>query len=186
MSDNNLDTPSETDRLPDEPMSLVEASQLNLLVADELQFEQKGVHLTLAINGEQVSTGVQIYRAYPLSDPTHYLSICDEENKEIGVLVEPEELSKENRALVEYHLNRRYLVPIVKRILSTKERFGTLDWAMETDRGECRFSTRNLREYSFSPTPGRLLIQDIDGNRYDIRDVNALDKKSQDMLYKYM
>jgi len=186
MSDNNLDTSLETADLPDEPLSLVEASQLNLLIPEDLHFEQKGIHLSLSIKGEEVSTNVQIYRAYPLSDPMHYLSICDDENKEIGVLVDPEELSMENRALVEHHLNRRYLVPIVNRILSTKERFGTLDWVMETDRGECRFSTRNLREYSFSPTPGRLLIQDIDGNRYDIRDVNALDKKSQDMLYRYM
>ena len=186
MSDNNLDISLETDTLQDEPLSLVEASQLNLLKADELHFEQSGVHLSLLINNEEISKNVQIYRAYPLSAPTHYLSICDEDNKEIGVLIDPGELSKENRALVEHHLNRRYLVPIVNRILSTRERFGTLDWVMETDRGECRFSTRNLREYSFSPTPGRLLIQDIDGNRYDIRDVNALDKKSLDMLYRYM
>ena len=79
MSDNNLDTSLGTGELPDEPLSLVEASQLNLLIANELHFEQKGVHLTLSIKGEEVSANVQIYRAYPLSDPTHYLSICNDE-----------------------------------------------------------------------------------------------------------
>ena len=184
--DTVLQIDSQPDSAPEKPMSLLEASQLAILNPAELSFFMKGIHLHLSIEGKGDVGQINVFRAYPLSDPMHYLSICNKENEEIGVLMDPGELSESDRVLVKKHLDRRYLVPIVSNIISTKERFGTLEWTMDTDRGMCTFTTRNLREYSFQPSPGRLLIEDVDGNRYDIRDVKALSKKSQDLLLKYM
>ena len=170
----------------EQPLSLVEASQLVILDPEQLAFSQKGADLRLTIGGERSVRRVQVYRAYPLSEPTRYLSVCDDGDNEVGILVDPSALSVQNRELVEKHLDRRYLVPIVLSVVAIKERFGTLEWTMETDRGPCTFTTRNLRENSMRPSPGRIIIQDVDGNRYDVRDVDALSKKSQDLLYKYM
>ena len=39
-----------------------------------------------------------------------------------------------------------------------------------------RFTTRNLRENVQRPAPARIILNDVDGNRYDIRDVDALSR----------
>ena len=117
--------------------------------------------MRLTVKGDRSVRRVHIYRAYPLSDPTRYLSVCDDDNNEVGILVDPSELSDENQELVQTHLERRYLVPLVIQVVNVKERFGTLEWTMETDRGRCTFTTRNLRENSMRPSPDRLIIQDV-------------------------
>ena len=57
---------------------------------------------------------------------------------------------------------------------------------METDRGVCRFTTRNLRENLQRPAPGRIILNDVDGNRYDIRNVDDLSFESQELLFRHM
>jgi Domain of unknown function (DUF1854) len=125
-------------------------------------------------------------RAFPLSDPSHYLSVRDGQGKEIGLITHPDALRSEDRALVERELERRYFVPAVTRIVSAKERFGTVEWTMETDRGVVRFTTRNLRENVQRPTPGRIILNDVDGNRYDIRDLDRLGAASQELLFRHL
>ena len=83
-------------------------------------------------------------------------------------------------------LARRYLVPAVQRILTAKERFGTVDWEMETDRGVRKLTTRNLRENVQRPAPGRIILSDVDGNRYDIRNIDELDLNSQQLLFQHL
>jgi hypothetical protein len=127
-----------------------------------------------------------VLRAFPLSEPHRFLSVRDGANKEVGMIAEPKDLSEENRKLVDEELSRRYLVPAVRKIVSAIERFGTVDWTMETDRGICKFTTRNLRENVQRPAPGRIILSDVDGNRYDIRKLDDLDAKSQEMLFQHM
>ncbi|MCI0665156.1 MAG: DUF1854 domain-containing protein, partial [Acidobacteria bacterium] len=125
-------------------------------------------------------------RAFPLSEPHRFLSVRGSENKEIGLIVNPADLDGANRQLVDEELERRYLVPTVTRIVSAKERFGTVDWTMETNRGLCRFTTRNLRENVQRPSPDRIILNDVDGNRYDIRNLDDLSIASQELLFRHI
>lgn len=177
---NEIPAPAES------PVSLVEAAQLVFLEPKKLRFFRHGDSLRLTVEGDRTLLKVNVLRAFPLSSPKRFLSIRDGNNKEIGMVADPEALDDESRNLIERDLQRRYLVPWVKRIVSTKERFGTVDWEMETDRGLCKLTTRNLRENVQRPAPGRIIITDVDGNRFDIRDVDALDPESQRMLFQNM
>jgi hypothetical protein len=168
------------------PATLVEASRLVLLDPAKLRFFAHGPILRLTIEDDRSFLKVAILRAFPLSDPGRYLSVRDGQGKEIGLIAQPSSLRDDDRALVERDLERRYLVPAVTRITSARERFGTVEWTMETDRGECRFTTRNLRENVQRPAPGRLILNDVDGNRYDIRDVDALPRASQELLFRHL
>jgi len=76
-------------------------------------------------------------------------------------------------------------MPLIQRVLRVKERFGTLDWEVMTNRGLRAFTTRDLRENVIHPVPGRTLLTDVDGNRYDVRDIYALDRASQAWLLRY-
>ena len=166
--------------------TLVEASQLIFLNPKKLRFCKHGATLRLTIEEDRSFPKVGILRAFPLSNRNNFLSIRDAGDNEIGVVVNPTDLSAENQNLIEEDLQRRYFVPSVKRITSAKERFGTVDWTVETDRGLCRFTTQNLRENVQRPAPGRIILNDVDGNRYDIRNVDELSRESQEMLFRHL
>jgi hypothetical protein len=168
------------------PVTLAEASQLVFLDAQKLSFFTHGATLRMTIAGDRSYLKVGILRAFPLSDPSRFLSVRDGANEEVGLIVDPAQLSVEDRRLVEEYLERRYIVPVVTRIVAAKERFGTVDWTVETDRGLCRFTTRNLRESAQRPAPGRIILNDVDGNRYDIRNVADLSRESQDLLFLHI
>ena len=168
------------------PATLVEASKLMFLDPKRLRFLKHGATLRLTVDEDRSYLAVSIVRAFPMSEPHRFLSVRDSENKEIGLILDPAELDGENRTFVERELERRYLVPAVTRIISAKERFGTVDWAMETDRGVCRFTTRNLRENVQRPAPARIILSDVDGNRYDVKNVDNLSRESQDLLFRHL
>jgi hypothetical protein len=168
------------------PATLVEASQLNFLEPVKLHFYVRNGTLHLTLPEDRCYLKVSVVRAFPLSQRNRFLSVRDGDNKEIGLIVEPSELSKENRELVDADLQRRYLLPAVKRIVSAKERFGTVDWTIETDRGICQFTTKNLREHVQRPTAHRIILNDVDGNRYDIRNVEELSLASQELLFRHV
>lgn len=181
-----MSLPATEPNQPEASVTLVEASQLVFLDVKTLRFFKHGVTLRLTVEKDRSYLKVAILRAFPLSDPNRFLSVRDDADKEVGLIVDPAELTAENRKLVEEDLQRRYLVPAVTRIVSARERFGTVDWTMETDRGVCRFTTRNLRENVQRPAPGRILLSDVDGNRYDIRNVDELSRESQALLSRQM
>ena len=75
---------------------------------------------------------------------------------------------------------------MILRVESAKERFGTVEWTVRTDRGPRSFTTRHLRDEATNPSPGRHLIADVDGGRYDVPDISALDAASQAMLMQHL
>ena len=166
--------------------TLVEASRLVLLDPARLRFFAYGPSLRLTIEDDRSFLRIDVIRSFPLSEPSRYLSVRDGQGKEVGLIVEPAQLREQDRALVQRELDRRYLVPAVARIVSARERFGTVEWTMETDRGVVRFTTRNLRENVQRPSPGRIILNDVDGNRYDIVDVDRLNRSSQDLLFQHL
>lgn len=168
------------------PVSLLEAARLVLLLPSKLTFFKQGAVLRLTIEDDRSYLRVAVLRAFPLSEPNRYFSVRDGAGNEVGLIADPEELTPESRALVDADLQRRYLVPVVTLIRSAKERFGTVDWTMETDRGVCKFTTRNLRENVQRPSPERLIINDVDGNRYDIRNIDSLPRESQELLFRHI
>ena len=173
--------------ISEQPASmLTEVSELRYLTPSTLRFFKHGSTLRLTIVQEQSCLHVTVVRLFPLSGPNRYLSIRHSDNTEIGVLSAPEELDTDSRRLVDEELERRYLIPVVQRILGVKERFGTVDWQVETDRGSCTYTMRNIRENVNQLSPVRYLFTDIEGNRYDIRDIRALDAASRAYLFRYI
>ena len=169
-----------------QPMSPAEAAQLRILEPKKLRFFKAGATLRLTIEDEACWLKVSVLRAFPLSVPTGYFSVRDGAAKEIGMLAGVDGLDAESRQLVEAELERRYMISIIHRVLSVKERFGTVDWEVETSRGRRRFTTRDLRENVLRCGPGHFLLTDVESNRYEIPDINALDPQSQSCLLRHL
>jgi len=172
--------------IPAQSMSLTEASQLRMIDARKVRFTKVGARLDITLEGDKTYEKVTIRRAFPLSLPTSFHSVRDSDNKEIGMLCELTNLDTESRRLLDLELERRYMVAIIRKIVKVTERFGTVDWDVETDRGECRFTTRDLRENTIRVGASHYLLTDVENNRFEVPDLNALDQNSQSLLIRHL
>lgn len=121
--------------------------------------------------------------ASPMSHPGEYLALVDGRDNEILLFRHPEkELSAENWELIQGELERRYLNGFVREIYEAKVVFGYTYWTVMTDRGKKDFVTQSLQENAQWMSPTHLLLIDVDGNRYEIQDIDALDKESRRKL----
>src|SRR6185369_4507707 len=135
--------------------SLTEGPLLRLFQPGEIKLTSQGVKLTLAIKDEVPIHNVNIKRLFPLTQPDRYCSVRDDNGKEIGVISRISALDTDSQRVISEALDRTYLMPVVMRIEVVKERFGTVEWAVETTRGPRKFTMRNLRENIVQPSPGR-------------------------------
>jgi hypothetical protein len=135
--------------------------------------------LRAIIEDDSCGMRLEAYRAFPLSKPNEYIVLRDGGGREIGVLRDLNELSQIMRDLVEAELRRRYFMPEITAILSVTERFGSTEWQVETDRGPRTLSMRQINEAITEISASRYLLTDVEGNRYEVRDLDALDTLSR-------
>jgi hypothetical protein len=165
-----------------DPAAPVTATELRFLDPARLEFTREGTELRVTLTDEFSVLDARVVRIFPISDPNRQLSLRDAKGNEVGILSEPARLPAAARRLVGEAVDRRYFLPVITRIVSARDRFGTTRWKIETDHGSKSFITRNLREEVVAPAPGRYLLKDIDGNRYDVPDVTRLDAAGQGLL----
>lgn len=166
--------------------TVTEAAGLRYLEPARVRLTRHDARIDAEVDGALPVMNVTLMRAFPFSEPERYLSLRDDKNEEIGLIVEPASLEPASRAIAEEELRRRYVVPVVQRVVSIRERFEVIECQVETDRGSCAFSVRNLRENLLRPSPNRMLLIDVDGNRFDIPDLSALPATSQALILSHL
>jgi len=169
----------ETARAPDLPRS------------DVVELDPKQVRIfhdphgfLRATVGDRTYLEVSVVRAFPLSSESRYIGLLSGRLEEIGVIVDPEELDLESRETIAGELTRRYFSTHILQVTSIREEFGATYWDVVTDRGPREFVSKGLRDNVTYLSGGRLLIPDVDGNRYEIPDLNALDDDSRAMVLR--
>ena len=149
----------------------------------------RGPHGTarLKIDGHDRSyIKVMIASAYPLSEPGRYIGFLDGTWNDIGTIRDITELDSESAAIVSEELERRYFLPKIKKVIQLNHEFEITYIKVETDRGIRDFSIRGHRENCPEVSPGRFIMEDVDGNRFEIEDFFALDKRSQTLLMQML
>lgn len=134
--------------------------------------------LRLTIEDDRSYTRVKIVRAAPLSHPNRYICLLDAKDEEICMFPDLKDVDEAMRQIIDEELNRRYLTSTIQRVESVRNEFGTSYWEVETNRGEREFVVQNAAENAQWLGDRRLLLVDVDGNRFEIPDLQALDKKS--------
>ena len=76
-------------------------------------------------------------------------------------------------------LHRRYLTSTVEAITGARVEYGATYWHAETNRGSREFVTQSLQENAQWLSSEHLLLIDVDGNRFEIPNVEALDARSR-------
>jgi hypothetical protein len=141
-------------------------------------FRQPAWVLRLTIEEDRSYLKIKVVRAAPLSHPDRYICLLDAKDEEICMIDSLNELDAATRALVQEELDRRYLTSIVERIHSVRNEFGTSYWDVETHRGRREFVVQNVAENAQWLGEHRLLIIDVDGNRFEIPRLDQLDRRS--------
>ncbi len=165
---------------------------LHFLDLARVRFGYEGENLTFIDSDGTYYPRVTLRRCFPLSSQNTFIMVCSpglemERGAEIGLLRELDGLETDSRSAIERELSLQYFVPVVRKIASIRDEFGFFYWDVETDRGNKSFimrdsiigSTRRISD-------GRWLIIDINQTRYEIRDFNALDSRSQNFLQRYL
>ncbi|MDB5349700.1 MAG: hypothetical protein JWN86_947 [Planctomycetota bacterium] len=129
--------------------------------------------------------GVEPVRAFPLSDPSRRISLCDETGREVAWIEDLSKVSPSIRRTIEDELSSREFVPAILKIVHISSDSAPSDWAVVTDRGETKF-TLDADEQVRKLEKNRVLIADALGSRYQIPDWKALDGTSRRMLERYL
>ena len=138
--------------------------------------------VTLTLESGEVFEKLEPRRLFPVSRAEVYITLLNEDDVEIALIRSFDEMDKDSAAVVKTSLDDYYLVPHITRIISTEEKYGTLRWVVETDRGVKNFDIRN-RNHDVKVYPdGRVRVRDSDDNRYVIDDYNKLDSHSKARL----
>ena len=144
------------------------------------QYENNLVTLTLADG--TVFEPLEPRRLFPVNRADEYITLLDSENKEVGIIRAITDLDKDSRQVIRDSLNDFYLVPHITRIISISEKYGTLHWCVDTDRGIKEFDIRNRNTDIRVYDDGRVRVRDSDDNRYIVEDFRNLDAHSKKLL----
>jgi hypothetical protein len=125
---------------------------------------------------------VQVVRAAPLSEPNRYICFLDSAGEEICMVRDLLVLANPDRLLAEEELRTRYLTSEIQRVVSVREEATTLYYEIETDRGLREIVVRSSDETIRWMGKSHLLLIDVDGNRFQVRNIDALDSRSARML----
>ncbi len=129
--------------------------------------------------------GIEPVRAFPISNPKRWISLCDAEGREILALPDLEVLPDAVRRPIEEELALREFVPLVRRIVQVSVDTFPADWDVLTDRGPTRFTIDNEDDVR-RLGPAGVMITDARRIRYQIPDVSALDGQSRRLLERFL
>ena len=135
--------------------------------------------LRVEILDDRCGIRVQVVRAFPLSQPEDNIVLRDGKDKELGIIEHLRDVPEPARIWLREALFQRYFLPKIEVIHDITERFGTSIWDIETDRGRRTVTTRSMRDAVYEMEPGRFLITDVEGNRYELKNIDALDAASR-------
>lgn len=138
--------------------------------------------LRLTVGNEMSYPTVKPAWAAPLSRPNTNLALLNRKGEEIIMIADPSELPPDSLEAVQQELRKRYLTATVTHIHNARVEFGATYWNVETDRGTREFVTQSLQENAIWLSAHHLLLLDVDGNRFEIPDVTALDAHSQNYI----
>jgi hypothetical protein len=160
-----------------------EMTAVNIIGSDDLFEKTPGGFLSLNYKGEFYKR-VKIIRLFPFSDADRYLSVRDQGNsdKEIGIIEDLSEMKEDTQKLIKEQLDLCYFTPEINKILDIKDEYGYAYFHVMTDKGECKFAINMGSNAVTKLSDTRLIIMDVDENRFEIKDVDKLTKKERRML----
>lgn len=156
-------------------------AELKLLKPTDIKLRQdRKDGLTLDM-GETSHPGIKATLLFPLTGRQEFIRLSDSENVELGIVRSLEALDQGSQEALNTELSKAYFIPQVTKIDKIREEYGTWHWDVATDSGNRHFEVRDRKDVRFLDSK-HVVIRDVDGNRYEILNLQNLDDESLHML----
>lgn len=177
---------------------ILEDSRLSIpLTPDNAKFyRSKGNLISMDLINEkgekEYFERVVILRAFPITNPDEFLSVREPDSKkkgrgkEIGMIRYMNDFDEATSRLFLEELDRRYFTPQLTKILAIKDKFGYLYWDAETSAGHVTFVLTNPFSNIRVLEDNRIIVNDIDGNVFEISEPQKLDTASYRKIEMYL
>ena len=100
------------------------------------------------------------------------------ELKEIGIIESISVFDETQRQYIINELNRKYFIPVIEAVLSVKEKYGFSYWEAKTNIGKIKFTVHDAFRNILKINEDRIMVTDVNGNRYEIASLDGLDRPS--------
>jgi hypothetical protein len=139
---------------------------------------KNGIKATI---GDNVHTVARVARAFPRSNPGHFVGLLGEDGHEICLIDNPGTLDRRSQDVLDAALKDAYFIPRIREILSMTPRGTGGVWAVVAEDGELVFRTQD-REALDGSEPPSITVTDENGRRYLIEDYWAMDRESRNTI----
>lgn len=133
----------------------------------------------------QEHVGVVAVRAFPIAAPEEGVSVLDVDGHELAWVPQLSALDHARRELLTEALEQREFMPVLRRLESVSSFATPSTWEVETDRGSTSFVLKGEEDIR-RLGPGLLIVHDIHGVQYLIRDLMDMDKQSRKLLDRFL
>lgn len=153
---------------------------------ENARFSMKNGFLFMACPKDADPRRVLLHRDFPFDHPWSYISVLSTDNMELAFMQSVDLFDGEEKEIIVRELERKYYTPSIKKILSVKDRFGFSYWNVETESGKVTFTLQDTFKSISRAGDKKLFFSDVDGNRFVIEDIDALDRKSHKKIELYL
>lgn len=153
---------------------------------DHRQFtlRRKKEQVLLIFAGADDEIPVSFVWAKPLTGREQEISVLDDKKKEVLLIESLSDLDEDTAQIIRMELQKRYLIPVITRVISTSTISGDRYWIVETDRGPRKFLMKDPNSNVLYLTEDNLILRDTLGHCYEIVSLYSLDSHSQDEVNK--
>ena len=132
--------------------------------------------------GDEEYQDLVIRRAFPLEPENRHIGFSQIDGTELGLLEDADTLDDESREILLEELGKIYFRPVILSIDNLGEELGVVQADIQTSSGPRRIEIRQLRKNIRLISGGRALIEDVDGNRYELRDRDSLPRLTREIM----
>lgn len=151
--------------------------------------------ITLSLNAKKelvisLSTGVvyeavRLVRAYPLTDPNHWISILDDKDHELFMIADLESLPNAMQQVIADYFIHHELNATIEKILSVESVTDPVTWQVQTNHGLETLLIDDEDHIRCLPNH-KVVVYDKKKNRYIIHDETKLNASSRLLLSRYI
>jgi hypothetical protein len=128
---------------------------------------------------------VRVRTLFPWSEPGRHVSLRDASNREFALVGPDDALDDASRqALAEASTEAAFVLDVT-RVLTLDDEVEIRVWTVETRQGPRTFQT-HLDDWPRDMPGGGLLIRDVAGDLYQVREPAAMDAKSRELLWAFV
>ncbi len=167
--------------------AIQQSAEMNYITPENTSFERtENGFVRAKTEGESEYRRVFLMRAFPHDLPDEFISVCDSEQNEIGIIRSLDDFDEKTADIIRAELEKKYFSAEILKILSVEEKFGNSTWVVETPQGMRIMTLKDTFKSIIRIGDNRAIVVDEDANRYEIKSLSSLDKASFRKIELYL